>query len=399
MNAISGNTISIVLSPAGVRAVRSGHPWLYSAGITRQNRDGKSGDIAVLYDSKRKFTGLGLYDADSPIKVRVLHHGGKPVALSREWLLEKISECAERRSEILADGRTTGCRLIHGENDGLAGLVLDRYEDTYVLKTDSACWLPHIKLLTNILKELFTPERIVLRMSRTVKEHSDTEDGAVIYGKKLKAPVTFSENGILFYADPAHGQKTGFFLDQRDNRAKAGALSGGQDVLNVFSYTGGFSLYAAKNGSKSVASLDLSRPALDECEANFKQNGFRCPHRMICGDAFEEMDKLKQKGEKFGLVIVDPPSFARKQQDVPGALKAYEKLNGLAVRLIKKDGVLAAASCSARVSPEDFFSSVIKAVKNSGRRFTELERTGHAHDHPVGFPEGSYLKCIFLRIH
>lgn len=397
MSAISNNTVSFILTPTGLKALKSGHPWLYESGIEKQNRQGSSGDIAVLYDKKRTFAGLGLYDADSPIKVRVLHRG-RPAVLDRDFLLEKFRKSADRRNELLEDGSTTGVRLVHGENDGVAGIVLDRYSGTYVLKLDSACWLPYIEILKDIIIELFTPERIILRMSRSLKNLSEIPDGSVIYGPPVKERVTFSENGILFYADPEHGQKTGFFLDQRENRARAGRLARGRDVLNVFSYTGGFSLYAAKGGAKSVTSLDLSRPALDEAVKNFELNKFRCHHGIICGDAFEEMEKLDKDRRRFGLVIVDPPSFARKQSDAVSAVKAYEKLNRLAVKLVEKNGVLAAASCSARVTEEDFFAAVIRAVKSTGRKFEELERTAHAVDHPVGFPEGAYLKCIFIKI-
>ncbi len=238
--------------------------------------------------------------------------------------------------------------------------MLDRYDNTLVIKIDSTCWLPHLQLLTDIISEAIAPpERIVLRLSRSVVRYSDKADGTVIYGKNIDEPVVFSENGILFYADPPEkgGQKTGFFLDQRDNRAEAGRLSRGKDVLNVFSYTGGFSLYAAKNGANSVTSLDISKPALDACVENFELNEIPCKHNIICGDAFQEMEKLIGAKQKFGVVIVDPPSFARKQSDIKTALKAYEKLNKLAVKLVDRGGILVSASCSARVTKEDFFSN------------------------------------------
>ncbi|ADD67809.1 putative RNA methylase [Denitrovibrio acetiphilus DSM 12809] len=396
MNPLSANTVSVILSSAGLKAVRRNHPWLYSKGIEKINRQGNSGDIAVLYDNKRKFAGIGLLDIHSPIMVRVLH-SGKPITLSKEWLSEKISESIVRRASLINDSSTTGYRLVNGENDQLAGIVADIYENTLVIKLDSTCWLPHLDKLTNIFISLVHPERIVLRMSRSVKEFSEIADGTVIFGTKINQPITFTENNIQFYTDPAEGQKTGFFLDQRNNRLIAGKLSKGLNVLNVFAYTGGFSLYAAAGGAKSVASLDISKPALEACGDNFRLNGFRTPHRLICGDAFEEMEKLRKNGEKFGMVIVDPPSFARKQSDVNGAFKAYEKVNRIAVNLIEKGGILAAASCSARVSAEEFFNIVLKVCRASGRKFSELERTGHAIDHTAGFDEGSYLKCIFVR--
>jgi len=397
MNAISDNIISIILTYKGHQVVRKGHPWLYDKAVERANKQGNSGDIAILYDSKRKFAGIGLYDAHSPIVVRVLH-SGKQIILDKEWLTGRISESINKRTKLLNDPQTTGYRLVNGENDELAGVVADIYDTTLVIKLDSTCWLPHLETLKDIFIALIKPERIVLRMSRSVKEFSDIPDGSVVFGNKISKPITFMENGIKFYADPAEGQKTGFFLDQRDNRKLVGDMSNGLSVLNIFAYTGGFTLYAAQGGAKSVASLDISKPALDECLKNYELNGFSTPHEIICGDAFDEMDRLSSEKRKFGMVIVDPPSFARKQTDVPGALKAYEKLNKLAVRLVEQNGILVAASCSARVSKEEFFTTVTNAVKASGRRYSEIKRTGHALDHPIGFPEGSYLKCIFIKL-
>jgi len=397
MKTLSDNTISIILTKAGINAVRTGHPWLYDTGIAKKNKEASSGDIAVLYDDKRVFAGIGLYDAHAPIKVRVLHTG-KPVTLDQTWLKDKFAACIEKRKSLADDIQTTGYRLINGENDHIAGVVVDRYEDTLVIKIDSTCWLPHLETIKDILTELIAPERIVLRLSRTVKDFSALEDGAIIYGRNIREPLVFSENGILFYADPEKGQKTGFFLDQRDNRAKVGELAKRLDVLNVFAYTGGFSIYAAKGGAKSVASLDISKPALDACIDNFKLNDINCPHTIICGDAFEEMEKLIKQEMKYGMVIVDPPSFARKQTDVAGAIKAYEKLNRLAVKLLKRGGILVSASCSARVTSEEFFDAVAKAIKSSGRKYQEIKKTGHAKDHQVGFPQGGYLKCLFAKV-
>ncbi|PLX69397.1 MAG: hypothetical protein C0603_00265 [Denitrovibrio sp.] len=397
MNAITNNTVSIVLNNVGLKAVKSGHPWLYDQSIIKKNKEAKSGDIAVLYDEKRKFAGVGLYDANSPIVVRVLHRG-QPIQLSKEWLADKFYNAIQKRQRLAADDTTTGYRLINGENDSIPGIVLDKYDTTLVLKIDSTCWLPHLQTLTDIIAESQPLDRLVLRMSRSVIKFSDKEDGEIIYGKIITEPIIFSENGILFYADPVKGQKTGFFLDQRDNRAETGRISKGEDVLNVFSYTGGFSLYAAKNGANSVTSLDLSKPALDASIENFNLNEFTCPHKTICGDAFEEMEKLVAAKVKFGVVVVDPPSFARKLSDTPSALKAYHKLIKLASKLVDRGGILVSASCSARVTKEEFFEIVKHAVKASGRKSTELKRTEHALDHRVGFPQGAYLKCVFTRI-
>lgn len=397
MKAITDKTVSVVLTPAGVKAVRSGHPWIYSKALSKINKKAHSGDIAVLYDNKRNFAGIGLYDASSPIAVRVLHTG-KPETISKDFIKNLIYKAVTKRAELINDTSTTGYRILSGENDRVPGVVTDVYNENAVLKLDSACWLRHLDILKEIIIELLNPERIILRLSRSVKEFSDIADGSTIYGEELKSQVIFKENGILFYVDPVNGQKTGFFLDQRENRAEVRKLAENRTVLNVFSYTGGFSIYAAKGGAESVASLDISKPALEGCLETFEINDEKCPHKIICGDAFEEMEKLAEQKQKYGLVIVDPPSFARKQSDVPGALKAYEKINRAAVKLISKNGILVAASCSARVSSDDFFDAVIRSLKASGRKYSVIKKTFHAADHPIGFPEGAYLKCIYIQL-
>lgn len=391
--------IALHLTPAAVRAVRDGHPWVFDQAVVRQNRSTAAGALAVLFDRKRRFVGIGLYDPDSPIRVRVLHQGA-PATIDRQWLAARIQTACDRRTPLIAASGTTGYRLVHGENDGLPGLVVDRYDTTTVLKLDTAAWMPYLPLLTTIVARQADAERIVLRLSRTVR-HPDAVDGAVIRGPALDGPVLFTENGITFEADPVAGQKTGFFLDQRDNRARVERLAAGRSVLNVFSYTGGFSLYAARGGARDVTDLDCSRPALDAAARNFRHNRHvpaiaASERRTLCGDAFDALQTLSARGDRFGMVILDPPSFARRQRELDGALDAYRRLVTLGLRLLADNGILVAASCSARVPPEAFFDAILDA---GGARcpLAEIERTGHALDHPVGFPEGRYLKCLFAR--
>lgn len=397
--------ISVQLTAPVVRIVKKGHPWIFDQGILKQNKTGQPGDLAILYDQKRTFVGIGLLDPDSPIKIRVLHRG-KPATLDTQWLKDKLSHIFAVRSVLINDPRTTGYRLVSGENDGMPGLVVDQYDQTLVFKLDTVAWMPHLDHLKQVFLDLIQPERIVLRVSRTVAESSfcpeHLKEGCVIFGPELAGPVIFLENGFQFEAEPIIGQKTGFFLDQRDNRARVGKFSRGRKVLNVFSYTGGFSLYAASNGAKSVTSLDQSKPALDAALSNFKLNMQNpqiaaTPHILMCVDAFDALQKLADGGKKYGVVILDPPSFAKKLADVPGAIKAYERLVNLGLNVLEAKGTLVAASCSARVPAEMFFEAVHRAAGVAGRPLKVIEKTKHAVDHPIGFPEGAYLKCIFAR--
>ncbi|QAR32447.1 class I SAM-dependent rRNA methyltransferase [Geovibrio thiophilus] len=394
--------ISFQLTPSAEREVKKGHPWVFDKGIVKQNKDGQTGAFAVIYDKDRTFVGLGLYDPDSPIRIRMLHRG-KPVTIDSDWMKDKISASISARRKLFADGTTTAFRLINGENDGLPGIIADYYEKTLVIKLDSGIWIPYIDLLTSLFDELLKPECVILRLSRSIdikKIPEKIRDGAVLKGAAPKGAVIFRENGILFEAEPIHGQKTGFFLDQRDNRARVEKYAKNRDVLNVFSYTGGFSLYAARGGASSVISLDVSEPALKAANRNFELNKddiliSECRHSTICMDAFEALTELAKQKKRFSMVIVDPPSFARKQSDAESAVAAYQKLTRLAVGVLDSGGILVSASCSARVTSQIFFDAVSKAAAKAGRPLQIMQKTGHAADHPVGFPEGEYLKCLF----
>jgi 23S rRNA (cytosine1962-C5)-methyltransferase len=216
-------------------------------------------------------------------------------------------------------------------------------------------------------------------------------------------PVQFLESGLKFEADVRAGQKTGHFLDQRANRIRVGAMASGRDVLDVFASTGGFSVHAAAGGAASVHAIDLSAPTLAAAERNMALNVEldavrRCAFSTEVGDAFEVMVQLARAGKTYDIVVVDPPSFAQRQSNVDGALRAYTRLTHLALRLVRSRGVLVQASCSSRVTADQFFDTVLDAAVSAGRSMSELERTGHDIDHPVGFREGAYLKAGFWRV-
>ncbi len=247
---------------------------------------------------------------------------------------------------------------------------------------------------------------MILRLSRGVQQHPEflyqLIDGTLIDGTSLEGAVLFLENGITFEADLIRGQKTGFFLDQRENRARVEKLSQAKTVLNVFAYTGGFSLYAARGGAREVLSVDTSQPALEAAQRNFNHNRSHpaiavCRHEILGGDAFELIDNLAVKSRKFEMVILDPPSFAKSQAEVEKALKAYQRLTHLGLSVLAPNGILIQASCSSHVNTGEFFEAVHHAAQQIGRPLHEIERTGHALDHPIGFKEGEYLKCLFAR--
>jgi 23S rRNA (cytosine1962-C5)-methyltransferase len=394
--------ISFQLVPAAEREVKKGHPWVFDKGIAKQNREGKAGAFAVIYDKNRDFIGIGLYDPESPIRIRMLHRG-KPVTIDDAWLLDKISTVITARRKLFGDLKTNGFRLCNGENDGLPGLIADYYDRTLVIKLDTSAWVPYIDKIVHAFDVVLKTECIILRLSRSIdlkKVPEHIRDGAILKGVAPKGPVIFKENDIFFEAEPINGQKTGFFLDQRDNRARVEKLAKNRNVLNVFSYTGGFSLYAARGGAYSVTNLDISEPALKAAKRNFELNKddvliSECKHTTLCMDAFEALNQMASQKKRFSMVIVDPPSFARKQADVENAVAAYQKLTRLALNVLEEGGMLVVASCSARVTPDVFFDAVKRAAGKAGRPLKVIQKTGHAPDHPAIFPEGEYLKCLF----
>lgn len=394
--------IALHVNREAERALRAGHPWLFENSIERQSQPGKPGDLAVAFDQKRRFLAIGLYDPTSPLRLRVLQHGA-PATIDQGWFLTQLRAAAQHRAPLL-DGRTTGYRLVHGENDGLPGLVIDRYDQTLVLKVYTAAWLPHLADLLPALTTIQPAARLVLRMSRAMQKTPEhlygLTDGLILTGPPLSGPVIFLENGLRFEADPLHGQKTGFFLDQRENRARVEGLAAGKRVLNVFAYNGGFSLYAARGGAQQVASLDISRLALAAAERNFALNQHlptvaAVEHQLLAGDAFALLAQMATAGRRFDLVVIDPPSFAKQQAEVNRALAAYAQLTRLGLGVLQAGGTLVLASCSSRVSAETFFSTVTHAAAEARRPLQVFAQTAHALDHPVGFPEGAYLKCLY----
>ncbi len=428
------------ITAAAESIVRGGHPWVFAESVREQNRQGAAGELAVIYDRKDEFLAVGLFDPDSPIRVRVLQVG-KPQTIDANWWRARL-DAAVRRRHGLFDQRTTGYRLVNGESDGWPGLVLDRYDTTLVLKVYTVVWRARLAEIISLICEQLKPERMILRMSRNIQGPAlskgspphpgplppagaegelppggtrNWRDGEVVFQKcagpppspnsgaarGAGAPVGFLETGLRFEADVVRGQKTGFFLDQRENRQCVESLAAGRRVLNAFSFSGGFSLYAARGRAKSVTDLDLSAHALAAAERNFKLNEdepgmARCLREGVQADAFEWLEGHRER--RFELIVLDPPSLARREAERAGAIRAYGKLAGDALNHLSHDGILVACSCSAHVSVEEFFGAVRQGAARTGRKFAELRTTRHAPDHPATFKEAEYLKGIFLKL-
>lgn len=404
----SARHIAVRVTPKAERALRAGHPWLFDRPIRDQSHEGETGDLAIIFDRKERFLAVGLYDPHSQIRVRILQHA-KPAAIDREWFYARLASAALQRAplrELPPERVTTGYRLVHGENDGLPGLIVDRYGRAYVIKLYTSAWIPHLRDVVAALYSLEPMDNLVLRLGRAMSEDPQDlyglRDGTILLGPPLDSPWMFRENGLHFEADPVHGQKTGFFLDQRDNRARAENLARGMAVLNLFAYTGGFSVYAARGGAQRIVSVDTSRPALEAAVRNMAHNReirtvAAAAHEILAEDAFEALHRLAAEGRRFNMVIVDPPAFAQNRSQVPQAVAAYARLTRLSLAVLAPGGTLVQASCSSWVDQETFFQTVHRAAAQAGRPLREIERTGLPLDHPISFKEGAYLKCLFAQ--
>ncbi len=398
----STKRIALRISSPAERALRQGHPWIFDQSITEQSHKGAPGDLAVIFDDKRRFLAIGLYDPASAIRVRILQ-SRQPATINAEWFQNKLVSATSLRAP-LEEKNTNGYRLVHGENDGFPGLIIDRYADTLVLKLYTPAWIPHLKEFCQALAQISPAQHLILRLNRSLQAQSEflsgLSDGMMITQQTSPNPILFQENGLTFESDPIHGQKTGFFLDQRDNRARVETLSKNKSVLNVFAYTGGFSVYAARGGAKEIVSVDISAPAIEAAVRNMKHNQHipavkATSHETIAEDAFEVLTRMSSQKRLFDVVIIDPPMFAQSEKQVEAAISAYRKLTRLGLSVLRSGGTLVQASCSSRVDADTFFDSIHQTTRESSRRLTEIERTGHALDHPVGFKEGAYLKCLF----
>lgn len=397
---ITPSKIAIKVKPSTEILIKKGHPWVFDNSIVKQNKKGKSGDLAIIFDHKKnKFLACGFYDPHSPIRIKILQVHTQAI-IDTTWFTKKINDAYLKRVPLLQTN-TNSYRFIYGENDGLPALVADVYNNILVIKLYASFWFFYLNKLLQELIKVSKTSTTVLRLSRNVqkeKNEFNLTDGQVLEGELTNEVVIFKEHGVNFSANVIHGHKTGYFLDHRANRKKVGEMAKGRTVLDVFSYAGGFSVHALVGGAKMVTSLDISQPALEIAKQNAKLNKFKGKHLTIAGDAFEELQKLTQKKATFNLVIIDPPSFAKSANEIPKAITSYKKLASLGVKLTAKKGILVLASCSSRITANLFFETVEEVLTKNNTSYHVLEKTLHDIDHPISFPEGAYLKTIYIEI-
>lgn len=392
-------SIAVKLTSRGEQFVVRGHPWVFSNSIVKVSNNPQTGDIAIIFSkNKNKLIAIGLYDSNSPIRIKIIHHGKNRVKINTKFFHQKIQLAFEKRTDLLKTN-TNSYRLLFGENDSFPGLIADVYDKLLVIKLYSEIWLPYLESIIGSLQETSVTNTVVIRLSRKLqnsKSHG-LKDGNVIIGTLVNEVVQFIEHGVKFSANVIKGHKTGYFLDHRENRRRVGELSKGKTVLDVFSYAGGFSIHALANGADEVTSLDISKQALDIAKHNAKLNEFRGIHKTISGDAFQVLDDLIKNKKKFDVVVIDPPSFAKQESEISLAKKKYAELAKLGEQLTAKKGLLVLASCSSRVSAQSFFDLNQQVLNSRTRLFETYLKTAHDKDHPISFLEGAYLKCGYYR--
>lgn len=389
----------LTLKPGRERSLLRRHPWIFSGAIDAVAGSPESGETVRVRAADGRFLAWAGYSPSSQIRARVWSFD-EAEAPGPDLLRRRVEKAIALRRAAIAAGVTDALRLVHGESDGLPGLVADRYADTLVIQILSAGCERWRGTLIEVLGELSGCARVY--------ERSDTEARGLeglaprtgpVTGPAPGGPVRIVEHGIHFEVDIVRGQKTGFYLDQRENRRRVGALARNREVLNCFCYTGGFALAALAGGARSVLSVDTSGPALAMAKRNAALNGFEggCAE-WTEADVFLTLRKLRDAGRRFDVIVLDPPKFAPTPKDAERAARGYKDINLNALKLLSPGGLLATFSCSGGVSPELFQKIVAGAAADAGVSLLLRERLFAAADHPIllEYPEGEYLKGLLL---
>jgi len=405
------------------RAVRTGHPWIYAEAVVPPPDALPAGSVVDVLDFSGRFLARGLWDPESPIAVRVFTLRADE-ALDAALIARRLGEAAAKRAPLLADGSTTACRLVHGEADRLPGIVCDRYDDTTVVRFDGAGPASLREAVASAVGDLPGIRRILERpfgraSSRSgalgprtggsadrrrvaaVGDESPARPARLLAGPPLDAPLVVRENGLSFEVDVLHGHKTGLYLDQRENRAWVRSLAKDRRTLDLFAYTGGFTVAAAAGGAPESLSIELSRPAVLAAARNLARNDIAAePHRFLAGDAFAWLESPAAARRTFDLIVVDPPSFAPNRAAVPRALSAYRRVNAAALRLAAPRALVLTCSCSSHVDARRFGETVLAAAADARRSVRIVQDRVAPADHPVVrfFPEGDYLKAFLLEV-
>lgn len=378
------------------KRIAAGHSWVYANEVERIEGEGKNGDLACVYDCKGNFIGKGFINHISKILVRIFIRN-KDEEVTKELFKERIKTAVEYREKL---GYSNCFRAVFGEADNLPAVIIDKYADVFSIQILSLGMDKHKQDIIDALKELYSPRGIYERSDVEVRK----KEGLPLFKGKIYGDfdpkVVIEENGLKMIADLENGQKTGYFLDQKENRLALRRYSKDARVLDCFCNVGGFSLNAAAAGAKEVISLDISEKALADVRENAKLNGLENIVRTECGDVFEKLREYKANGEKFDTVVLDPPAFCKSANDVKNAYRGYKDINILGLKLVKKGGFLVTASCSHYMTATLFEKMLKEASRESGRTVRVVEIKSQSPDHPalLAADETTYLKFYVLHV-
>ena len=386
----------IILKKGKEKPLLRGHPWVFSGAVARAEGDLSPGEIGEVYSGDGKFLGIGQFNPRSQIILRLLTR--RRETLDSSFFGGRLLQADALREKELR-GKTDAYRMVNGEGDYLPGLIVDRYGEILVLQCLTAGMERLKGLFIDLLVRHFNPKSIYERSDVPARKEEDLPMAkGLLYGEEILDPVEIEEYGCRFRVDVKEGQKTGFYLDQRENRFSLQKVSHGKKILDCFCYSGGFSIHAGLGGAKEITMIDSSEEALERAKDHFTLNHLKgiSPH-LIRGDAFEVMRSLEPD---YDIVVLDPPPFAKKKAHLPGASRGYKDLNLQAFRLLKREGLLFTFSCSHHMNWDLFQKIVFAAAVDSGRRVQLLARRGHPIDHPVDLshPEGEYLRGMVCRV-
>jgi len=394
-------TATIVLKPKRARPFFGRHPWVLDTAVSRVEGMPADGAVVDLATHDGQFVARGLWNSASRLRVR-LYAFDAATRLDDAFWRERIQSAVRLRRTLGLDDRAGAARLVNSEGDDLSGLIVDRYGDYLAVQVTALAMADRLETICDALESLVAPAGILLRGAERglAKLEGLHLADRLVRGRAPSGPIFVHEHGLQFGIDLAEGQKTGYYLDQRDNRQAAARYAQGHRVLDMFCYSGGFSLACAVAGrAASVLAVDSSAKATALAKANADLNG--AAHvKVETADAFEKLDALAAAGERFGMVVLDPPKFARSRASLDDALRAYHRINRVALGLLEPGGILVTCSCSGSVSRDDFLQLLAGVAQRARRPIQLLECRGAGPDHPVSASclEGEYLKCVIARV-
>ena len=392
--------IDVILKKGKEKAVLQRHPWLFSGAIERVKGKPADGDIVRLLNDKGEFMAYGFYNGQSRVALRLLECN-ESVEINAEWFRKKVAVAVASRGSILSN-ETNTCRLIFSEADYLPGLIVDKYADYLAVQVLTSGIERVMPVIIQELQKLLKPAGIFDKSDASSRAHEGLEtNNTVLAGKHPPELVEVKENGVVYGINIAEGQKSGFYCDQRDNRHIVAAHAKGKKLLDCFSYTGGFTLNALKNGAASVTSVDSSGLAIETLKKNIELNELDASkHSSVQSDVNKQLRVLREQGKKFDIVVLDPPKYAPSRSALDKAARAYKDLNRLGMLLLESGGLLATFSCSGAMDIDTFKQVLAWAALDAGKEVQFIYQFCQPEDHPVraSFPEGEYLKGLLCRI-